>query len=88
MTPEQIAAMQAGKAARRAIPKGRHVVRSADGKYIGLPINRKALMDAMCAECLGWEDDPKDCTSTLCPLYPLRRRTMRTRHGTMETPQG
>ena len=86
MKAEQIAAMQAGKAARRAIPKGRHVVRSADKRYVAIPSTRRSCMAAMCMECMGWESDPKDCTAPLCPLYPFRRRTLATHKGTQDCP--
>ena len=32
---------------------------------------RRAIIEN-CKECLGWETNPRDCTSPLCPLYPFR----------------
>jgi hypothetical protein len=32
---------------------------------------RSAIM-AMCRECLGFETEPRDCTSPLCALFPFR----------------
>lgn len=37
---------------------------------------RKAAMDAMCQECMGYEwipDAIRNCTSPLCPLYEYRQ---------------
>lgn len=28
-----------------------------------------------CTECLGFEGDPKDCTSPNCALFPFRKKT-------------
>jgi len=38
-------------------------------------INRKEAIKLHCTECMGWETDPKCCTSPLCPLYPFRGKT-------------
>lgn len=65
-----------------------HVVRTADGGYISLRLTRKRAMDAMCTECMGFEDNPKDCTAKLCPLYPFRAKTFETRKGTQNRPAG
>ena len=58
-----------------------HTVRTADGRYIELRLTRKLAMACMCTECLGFHDNPADCTATLCPLYPFRAKTLRTRRG-------
>lgn len=29
----------------------------------------------MCTECMGYEENPIDCTSNHCPLFPYRKRT-------------
>jgi hypothetical protein len=26
--------------------------------------------------CLGFEENPKNCTSRMCPLYPFRGKTL------------
>ena len=59
-----------------------HKVRTADGGAVELPrYGRQLAIRAMCSECMGWESHPKDCTATLCPLYPFRGKTLRTRKG-------
>lgn len=58
-----------------------HTVRTADGRHTVLRLTRKLAMAAMCTECLGFEENPADCTSVLCPLYPFRAKTLRTRRG-------
>lgn len=32
---------------------------------------RRAIVEN-CKECLGWETNPRECTSPLCALYPFR----------------
>ncbi len=57
-----------------------HTVRVADGETTTLEgYGRRLAILAMCTECLGWETHPRDCTATLCPLYPFRGRTTLTR---------
>lgn len=58
-----------------------HTVRTADGRYTVLRLTRKLAMAALCTECMGFEDNPADCTSYSCPLYPFRAKTLRTRRG-------
>jgi len=66
----------------------RHVVRTADGRYTELKMTRKLAMSAFCTECLGFEINPKDCTSKTCPMYPFRSRTEATLKGTIDTLAG
>ena len=86
ITAESRAKAAATRAANKARPNGRHVVRSADKRYVAIPATRRSCMAAMCMECMGWESDPKDCTAPLCPLYPFRRRTLATHKGTQDGP--
>jgi hypothetical protein len=58
-----------------------HTVRTRDGGKITLKYGRKLAIRLFCTECLGWEDNPKDCTATLCPLYPFRAGTMASLRG-------
>ena len=58
-----------------------HTMRTADEGTITLSISRKLAMSAFCTECLGWEGDPHDCTSPMCPLFPYRVRTQKTLRG-------
>ena len=32
---------------------------------------RRAIIE-FCKECLGWEINPRECTSLCCALYPFR----------------
>jgi len=57
-------------------------VRTKDGGTKTFRYGRKAAITMMCAECLGWETHPKDCTSTKCPLFPFRAYTRATMVGT------
>lgn len=50
-----------------------HTIRTRKGGTICIEnYNKPKAIRAFCAECMGWESDPEDCTSTLCPLYPFR----------------
>lgn len=64
--------------AKRERAEGRmeHTIRTRDGGFKRLKYARKQAIQLCCTECLGWEDDPKDCTSIHCPLFPFRGRTM------------
>jgi len=58
-----------------------HTIRAKNGSLLTLKLTRKLAIYANCVECLGWEDNPADCTATLCPLYPFRGKTLRTMKG-------
>jgi hypothetical protein len=64
-----------------------HTVRTADRRFKELKLTRKLAMAAMCTECLGWEHDPKRCTSYHCPLFPFRAATRATRRGNLDQPK-
>jgi len=62
-----------------------HTIRSRDGKTVTVKnYYRTKAIKFMCMECVGWEDDPKDCTSPLCPLFPFRKRTLLSQRGNDE----
>ena len=52
-----------------------HTVRTRDGGEKAIKMGRRLAIFLMCTECLGWEGQPKDCTSPLCPLFPFRGAT-------------
>jgi len=82
MNPSQIAKMQAGRKnapPRKSSPQ--HTLRAKNGLLISLRLTRKLAIACMCMECMGWEENPADCTSPLCPLYPFRSKTLRTQKG-------
>jgi len=58
-----------------------HTMRARDGGTVTIATSRARAIACFCTECLGWETNPKDCTSPLCALYPFRRNTTRTRQG-------
>ena len=64
-----------------------HVVRTADGRYKEIRLTRKLAMAAMCTECLGFEENPANCTSNNCPIFPYRARTLATRRGNLDRPK-
>lgn len=51
------------------------IVRTSGGGQRTLRYGRKLAIYLKCTECLGWEDNPRDCTGKLCPLYPFRGKT-------------
>ena len=51
----------------------KHTVRTKDGGIKTVEINRGQAIALHCSECLGWEENPKDCTSVNCALYPFRK---------------
>jgi len=60
----------------------KHRLKTADRRTVELsPYYRSTAIACMCAECMGWQCHPIDCTDELCPLYPFRGRTERTLHG-------
>ena len=81
MTPEQKEKMRAGQVAHAA-QKISHTVRTADEGTITFPnYSRAFAVRVHCQECIGWEGLVKDCTSPMCPLYPFRGGTEKTRRG-------
>ena len=73
--------MKEGKRAMSRRGSARHSVRAADGGLLELRLTRKLAMACFCTECLGFEDNPADCTAVLCPMYPFRAKTLRTKRG-------
>lgn len=64
-----------------------HIVRTADGGFKRLRLTRKLAMAAMCTECMGFEDNPTNCTVWRCPLFPYRAKTLVTRRGDITAAQ-
>ena len=58
-----------------------HTVRTRDGGAKAIKYGRKQAILLMCMECLGWEGNPENCTSSLCPLFPFRGTTMASQRG-------
>ena len=53
-----------------------HKIRGNRGGVVDCELTRGKAIKAMCTECMGWETNPKDCMSILCPLYPYRGKIM------------
>ena len=61
------------------------VLRTRDGGFIRVRLTRKTAMAFHCTECMGWEENPAQCTSPLCALYPFRAKTLGTQKGKFDT---
>jgi hypothetical protein len=75
------AAREAKGTSQRTGGKATHTIRARDGNTLTLTYSRGMAIKLACMECLGWEGDPQDCTSPLCPLFPYRGRTMASQKG-------
>ena len=68
--------MQEGRKNKKPIT---HTVRiNGDERNTTLTIEkytRNLAIKLMCTECLGYETNPKECTSPKCPLFPFRKMT-------------
>lgn len=60
-----------------------HIVRAKDGGTVSVEnYGRAKAIKVHCTECMGFvSQDVKDCTSTLCPLYPYRGSSHAAYHG-------
>ena len=56
-----------------------HTVRTSTNGRRELRYGRELAIRMKCTECLGWEGDPAECTAPLCPLYPFRGLTRKSR---------
>jgi len=54
-----------------------HTVRTASGGTVALVYGARLAIKLHCTECMGFEGNPRDCTSPLCALYPFRGLTRR-----------
>lgn len=64
---------------RRPPAMVRHTVRTSANGTRELRYGRELAIRLFCTQCLGWESDPADCTAPLCPLYPFRGLTRKSR---------
>ena len=53
-----------------------HTIRTPDGGEQSVVLNAASAIRAFCTECMGFTGNPKDCTSTLCPLFVFRGKSM------------
>ena len=56
-----------------------HTVRTSKNGTRELRYGRELAIRMMCTQCLGWEADPAECTAPLCPLFPFRGLTRKSR---------
>ncbi len=61
---------------RKNRTKKKHTIHDKNGNPITVNLTRSLAIKACCTECLGFEDNPSNCTSLFCPLYPFRGKTM------------
>jgi hypothetical protein len=55
----------------------KHTIRGFGGNgTVEVVLNRQTAIKAQCTECMGYESDPKECTSKLCSLWPWRGKTL------------
>ena len=50
-------------------------IRNPSGGTVDTTFTPAQAIRAFCAECRGWQGDPKDCTSVLCPVYQYRGKS-------------
>jgi hypothetical protein len=63
----------------------KHIIRCKDGKSKEIePYTRGFAIKAFCTECLDWGDNPQECTAPRCPLFPYRKKTLRTQKGDID----
>ena len=53
----------------------RHTIRTRDGGTKEVDIHRARAIKIHCTECMGWDEHPKECTSTKCALFPFRGKS-------------
>lgn len=51
----------------------RHLIRTKEGEQ-EIEWTPLQAIKWHCWECFGWDGNPAECTSPLCPLYPKRGR--------------
>ena len=56
-----------------------HTVRTSKNGTLELRYGRELAIRMKCTECFGWETDPAECTAPLCPLFPFRGLTRKSR---------
>lgn len=50
----------------------KHKIKTKEGKLVEKKLTRSRAIIENCKECLGWETNPRDCSSKFCALYPFR----------------
>jgi len=53
----------------------KQTIRTKAGTLKEVEITRNQAIALHCTECMGHEENPLDCTSVNCALYPFRKRT-------------
>ena len=58
----------------------KHTVLTEDGGTKTVTINRSQAIAIHCTACMG-DQNPSDCSSPMCALYPFRKKTRMAMHG-------
>ena len=53
-----------------------HTIRTPEGGEQVVTLTPSSAIRSFCTECMGFTGSPVDCTSTLCPLYPFRGKSL------------
>jgi hypothetical protein len=56
--------------------KKKSMIRGIDGVPIEVSLSRTTAIKVFCTECMGDGENPKECTSPLCPLFLFRGKSM------------
>jgi len=51
-----------------------HTIRHKNGGLVEIETDLRTAIEVQCTECMGY-DDPKECTSINCSLYPFRKKS-------------
>jgi hypothetical protein len=54
----------------------KHKIYDKNGDLKEVTLIRRTAIKALCTECMGFEDNPKNCMVIHCPLYPFRGKTL------------
>ena len=80
LSKEHLAKLKEGRKNAKKRQPITHTIRTADGGTITIEnYTRSGAIKDFCTECMGWEENVKNCTSIFCPLYPFRGNTRRTK---------
>ena len=50
----------------------KHKIRTKTGKPKIVELTARRAIIEQCKECFGWETNPRECSDSLCSLYPFR----------------
>jgi len=53
-----------------------HKIKDPDGNLVSVSLTPARAIKSFCTECFGFEGNPKECTSSSCPLFPFRGKSL------------